>query len=288
MSLSKRSRKHHYLHLPGAPGWNAWHMLTSVVLAVAIAATMIATQGWGGRTAAIGAVLIAAVGLILYRVRRSLEQLAGHIVQVKHSAIRAERHYIDVLRRVIQCVEARDKYTIGHSERVGRLTRSLAERLAFSAAECETLQIAAQLHDIGMVAIPEHILTDGARIGADGFRAVKKHSEIGFEVLEPLESLREMLPAVRHHHERMNGTGYPAGLAGEDIPLSARILAVADAYDAMTHDRPYRSAMTGAVAVAELRRCSPAGYDPRCVEALSKIMCLPEGSEVHEVHAGVR
>ena len=135
------------------------------------------------------------------------------------------------------------------------------------------------MHDIGMVAIPQQMVNTKARIDVQGFRQIKKHSEIGYEVLKPLESLAEVLPAVRYHHERMNGTGYPAGRRGDEIPLAARILAVADSYDAMTHDRPYRPAMMPMAAVQELRRCTPAGYDPQCVEALGEVMRLPQLEE---------
>jgi len=187
----------------------------------------------------------------------------------------AEEHYIDVLLRIVHSVEARDKYTIGHSERVGKLARSLAERMGFSAVQCHQIETAAQLHDIGMVAIPQHIVSGHAKMGLEGFRTVKKHSEFGYEVLKPLETISEMLPAVRYHHERMNGTGYPAGLTAEEIPLPARILAVADAYDAMTHDRPHRSAMSPFGAMQELSRCTPAGYDAECVDALAECMNFP-------------
>ena len=113
----------------------------------------------------------------------------------------------------------------------------------------------------------------------DEFRTIQKHSEVSYEILRPLRCLKEMLLAVRYHHERMNGTGYPAGISGDEIPLEAKILAVADAYDAMTHDRPHRPAMTPMIAVQELRRCTPHGYDESCVEALADIIHVNKFAE---------
>ena len=137
------------------------------------------------------------------------------------------------------------------------------------------LELAGQLHDIGLLAVPETIIQSYARFGVEEFRSVQKHSEASYEVLKPLEMLADVLPAVRYHHERLNGTGYPAGLKEGQVPLGARILAVADSYDAMTHDRPHRAAMSPLVAMRELQRCCPSGYDPECVEALAEIMNIP-------------
>ncbi|MDP7162781.1 MAG: HD-GYP domain-containing protein [Phycisphaerae bacterium] len=264
-------------HIAGA--WNRRHTLSVVVLVITAGVGVTAAYGQQAATLAVGTGGVVVVALLGFGMYRLLRQLHSHSGQVQQSAAEAEQHYIDVLRRVIHTVEARDKYMVGHSERVGQLARSLAERMGLSQQQCRMLQVAAQLHDIGMVAIPQQMVNTKARIDVQGFRQIKKHSEIGYEVLKPLESLAEVLPAVRYHHERMNGTGYPAGRRGDEIPLAARILAVADSYDAMTHDRPYRPAMMPMAAVQELRRCTPAGYDPQCVEALGEVMRLPQLEE---------
>ena len=148
----------------------------------------------------------------------------------------------------------------------------MALRLGQSAAEGDLLERAGRLHDVGLLAIPAGTLSERRWISAESFRCVQEHCRIGYEILRPLCSLGDALGAVRHHHERMNGTGYPDGLAGEGIPLGARVLAVADTYDAMTHDRPHRAAVSPSAALAELRRCAPAGYDPQCVEALAEVV----------------
>ncbi|MCE5277355.1 MAG: HD domain-containing protein [Planctomycetaceae bacterium] len=169
-------------------------------------------------------------------------------------------------------VEARDQYWSGHSERVAKLTEHLARRMGLDEAMCRKLHMAGRLHDIGMIAMPEDLIKRNALLGVDDYRRLMPHSQISYDVLKPMTLLTDVLGAVKHHHERMNGTGYPDGLAGAEIPLSARILAAADAYDAMTHDRPQRRAMTAGGAIAELRRCSPAGYDRAVVDALADII----------------
>ena len=228
---------------------------------------------------------MAVVGLMLLRIHWSLDVLSSHSEGLSESAAIAEEHYIDVLLRIVRSVEARDKYSIGHSERVGRLTGKMAEHIGLSDHEVRQLEIAGELHDIGMVAIPEHIIVGRAKMGAEGFRTIRTHSQIGYEVLMPLQSLSGVLDAVRYHHERMNGTGYPAGLCGEEIPLCARIVGVADAYDAMTHDRPQRLALSSFAAVRELRRCAPAGYDPDCIDALAECLNFPVLEETLAVTA---
>ncbi len=226
----------------------------------------------------LGATVLLAAALIheVIRVSRYLESRA---TSAHRRASEACEHYITVLRRIVRFVEARDKYWGGHSERVGALSEQIARNLGLDEDECVRIGIAGQLHDIGRLALPDGLLRKTSDIGVEGFRTIQKHPQISYEVLRPLESLRDALPAIRHHHERMNGTGYPSGLAGEDIPLGARILAAADAYDAMTHDRPHRRAIPPLAAVRELRRCSPHGYDPNCVDALADALNLPSLEE---------
>jgi len=244
------------------------------LVAIAVVASVVAMKGWVlASFLLVGATFLVGVLLVIqtYRQFNSLHQRTSMIAE---AASRAEQHYVEVLWRIIQFVEARDDYMQGHSERVGELSEKIARKLGMAEEKCKQMMVAGRLHDIGMVAIPSQLVAERARLGVDGFRAVTKHPEIGYEVLRPLQSLSEVLPAILHHHERNNGTGYPGGLAGEEIPLEARILAVADAYDAMTHDRPHRPAMTPLAAMEELRRCTPAGYDPACVKVLSDIFHL--------------
>lgn len=242
--------------------------------AMAVAACAMSLPGRPVGGLALMVVITIVAGVLIFLVDRAVGHLLRQSTDARRSAAEAEKHYVDVLGRILKFVEAHDKYRAGHCRRVGKLSEQIARRLGLDENYCALLNLAGQLHDIGLLAVPNQILTQRSRIGVEAFRTIKKHPDVAYEILRPLESLREILPAIRHHHERMNGTGYPDGLVGEAIPLCARILATADSFDAMTHDRPHRPAMAPLVAMTELLRCCPDGYDPACVEALGKVMNL--------------
>ncbi|MCD6365328.1 MAG: HD-GYP domain-containing protein [Planctomycetes bacterium] len=225
---------------------------------------------------ALGSMLVGLATIMILQVHRGVTSLRRRHDRVRKSAIEAEQHYVDMLRKIMKIVEAREPLGKGHSERVGRFAKQIAGRLGLPPRECELLAQAGELHDIGLMAIPEGLLNTHSTLGANDFHTIQNHSQVSYEILKPLDLLREVLPAIRHHHERMNGTGYPQGISGENIPLGARILAVADAFDAMTHDRPHRSAMSTPAAISELRRCTPHGFDERCVEAMAELAHVPK------------
>jgi len=245
------------------------------LVAIAVTAWAMALCGLHATSILLGGVLLAFAAVMILLIYRAIQGFHGQSTDLRAAAAEAEAHYVNVLRRIVQIVEARDKYTKGHSQRVGRLAEGIARKLSLPRHECESLKLAGQLHDIGVLAISEGLLSKRSHFGAEDFQVIQKHAEISYEILRPLCSLKGALEAIRWHHERLNGTGYPAGLAGEQIPLGARILAVADAYDAMTHDRPQRPALSPLQAMQELQRCTPAAYDQRCVEALAAIVHLP-------------
>ncbi len=245
------------------------------VIAMAVAAVAMASLGWRTAGIAMGALLAVLAGYLVYQVRRAVTDLDARSQSARQAAARAEEHYVEVLRCVIDYTEAKDRYRRGHSENVGRLAGQIAATMGLDDDTCQRLALAGQVHDIGLLAVSDEVLGDYERFGVREFRSLQMHAEASYEVLRPLEMLAEVLPAIRYHHERMNGTGYPAGLTGGDIPLGARILAVADAYDAMTHDRPQRAALSPLAAMRELQRCAPAGYDPECVRALADLLNLP-------------
>jgi HD-GYP domain-containing protein (c-di-GMP phosphodiesterase class II) len=151
---------------------------------------------------------------------------------------------IRLMRAMSSAIDARDAYTRGHSRRVGRYAQGIAKHLKLGDEECEQLYLTGLLHDIGKIGVPDRVLLKAGRLSDDEFDLIKQHPEIGYRILEPIAELSFALPGVLHHHERIDGRGYPHGLQGDDIPFSARILAVADAYDAMTSSRTYRTAMT--------------------------------------------
>ncbi len=158
-----------------------------------------------------------------------------------------------IVRAIINAIDAKDPYTCGHSDRVALYAKRIAARLGASAEECERIYMAGLLHDVGKIGVPDSILAKPGPLTSEEYAIVKKHPEIGHAILKHLEQLDYVLPGVLHHHEAVNGGGYPAGLAGEAIPLHGRILAVADAYDAMTSDRPYRRGMPSEIAESILR-----------------------------------
>jgi putative nucleotidyltransferase with HDIG domain len=164
--------------------------------------------------------------------------------KLSKSAQDLEEAYIATIRVLAAAIDARDNYTLGHSTRVAQLSLGLAQELGFNKKELEELEIACLFHDVGKIKLPDSILLKEGRLDALEHREMQRHSEYGAEILSKASSLFKYIPAVRHHHEWFDGTGYPDGLAGDKIPLAAAIISLADVYDAMTSDRPYRKALT--------------------------------------------
>ena len=171
-------------------------------------------------------------------------------------------------------VDARDAHTAGHSRRVERIALAIGRDLEMSDAELDVLSKAALFHDIGKLAVPEAILLKPARLDSQEWRIVRRHPGEGARLLERLGFLADALPAIRHHHERYDGSGYPGGLVGEEIPLGARIVNVADALDAMLTPRVYRPARTPLEALEELRAGAGTQFCPRCVDALDRVVLV--------------
>lgn len=174
-----------------------------------------------------------------------------------------------------QAIEARDAYTMGHSRRVRVLAVAMAREMGLRESVVRDLALAAELHDVGKIGIPDELLHKPGALTREEHQRILEHTVIGERILRPLMAGREeILQAVRAHHERVDGTGYPDGLKGDQIPLTARILAVADAFDAMTSARPYRDPLKPAVAKAELSRCTGSHFDAECVRALLRVDSL--------------
>jgi HD-GYP domain-containing protein (c-di-GMP phosphodiesterase class II) len=178
---------------------------------------------------------------------------------------------VNVVRTLVSAVEAKDQYTCGHSERVAIYAKRLAEQSGYSKKDCELFYLTGLLHDIGKIAINDAILNKPDRLTDEEFAEIQRHPEEGWKILHELEQLTYVLPGVLHHHERFDGKGYPDGLSGLDIPLDGRILAVADAYDAMTSNRAYRTGMPHEKAMEILRDGAGTQWDPEAVEAFMKI-----------------
>jgi len=183
---------------------------------------------------------------------------------VENDRLRADqrRNYVGIVATLIEAVEAKDRFNRGHSRRVAELARRFARRLGFPARECELLETAAKLHDIGKIGIPEEILNKAGRLTRDEFDIIKSHPVIGEQILMPLDFLTEARPIVRHHHERWDGDGYPDRLQGKEIPRGAALLAIVDAFDAMTSNRPYRDGMAPEYAREILDKGAGSQWDP--------------------------
>lgn len=174
---------------------------------------------------------------------------------------------IDFVRSLVSTLDAKDPYTRGHSERVALIARRLSDELGLSADEQNDIYLSSLLHDIGKVGVDDRILRKPDQLTPEEFEQVQRHPDIGYQILKPLKRLQQILPGVRSHHEAVNGRGYPQGLKGDEIPLMARILAVADSYDAMSSDRPYRRGMPLDRVEEIFRRGAGEQWDRRVVEA---------------------
>lgn len=176
--------------------------------------------------------------------------------------------YPEALRALIGAVEAKDRYTFGHSQRVAELSTRLGLELGLSADRLRGLARGAYLHDVGKIGIPDHILNKPGRLDAGERAWIEEHPNTGAAMVAGSQSLVETIEVIRHHHERMDGTGYPDGLAGTSIPLAARVCAVADVWDALTSDRAYREAMSREQALGHILAGSGSHFDPAVVDAL--------------------
>lgn len=173
--------------------------------------------------------------------------------------------FISSIKALANAIDARDPYTRGHSERVTEYSVAMAESFGLSRDQVDSIRYAALLHDIGKINIPDHILNKPGKLTDEEFDLMKKHPVFGAQIMRPVKAFQNILPYMFHHHERFGARGYPEGIKGETIPLPARIIAVADSFDAMTSDRPYRKALTLEAAIKELKDNSGTQFDPEVV-----------------------
>jgi len=180
--------------------------------------------------------------------------------------------YLDTIRALAAAIDAKDPYTKGHSERVAETSVALAQELNLPGREIENIEYTALLHDIGKIGIADNILGKNSSLTDEEFDKIKEHTVMGAKIIEPVDFLKNSYEAIYHHHEKYNGAGYPDGLKEKDIPLSARIIAVADAYDAMGSDRPYRKKLSKDKILNELKDQSGKQFDPEIVKALILVL----------------
>ena len=173
---------------------------------------------------------------------------------------------LGVLRALTSSIDAKDPYTCGHSERVALISCWLAKQLSLRDIEIHNLYLAGLLHDVGKIGVSEAVLCKPGELVEQEFEQICKHPRIGANILGSIKQMDEVTPAVLTHHEHFNGSGYPQGLRGQNIPLSGRIIMLADSFDAMTSDRTYRKALPRSIALAEIRRFSGTQFDPQLAE----------------------
>jgi len=195
------------------------------------------------------------------------EHVERYVGELQRAAAANRELFIGSIRSFAAAIDAKDPYTRGHSERVATVSRAIARHLNLSEEMQQRVWIAALLHDVGKIGVDDRILKKGGVLSTEEFEAIKAHTLVGAEILSPIEQLREMVPAVRWHHENWNGRGYPDGLKAEQIPLIARIVAVADTFDAVTTDRPYQRAFELDEAVGTIRRLVGSRFDAKVVTA---------------------
>ena len=187
--------------------------------------------------------------------------------------------YASTIAVLADAIEAKDAYTRGHCESVMRLAVEVGRRLELKGEKLDEVRYSALLHDVGKIGVPDGILLKPGKLMDEEFLIIQKHPAIGRDLVSRVPTLNRLTDAILHHHEKWDGSGYPEGLAGEGIPLAARIVGAVDAFDAMTTPRPYRNAVSHQEAVAEMKRCSGTQFDPTIVELIDQI--LHQGMEVH-------
>ncbi len=178
--------------------------------------------------------------------------------------------FLNTVKSLAAAIETKDKYTLGHSERVTQYAEVIGRELGLSTKETEDLRLAGLLHDIGKIGVDERILQKPSHLTPQEFEEIKKHPDYAADILNAIPQLEHIIPAIRHHHERFDGNGYPAGLKGGDIPYGAKILSIADTFDAMSSSRPYRDALPFETCIQEIQSCAGTQFDPEIAMAAMK------------------
>ena len=212
---------------------------------------------------------------------RKNEELQAQVEALDKKVKTYERAVLEMCWALAGTVDAKDPYTNGHSERVADYTRMLAKKMGISNAQQKDLYYTALLHDIGKIGIPNEILNKPTRLTKEEFETIRNHTVYGDQILGRLMSIPSIAIAARSHHERYDGTGYPDGLKGEEIPLAARIVAVADSYDAMTSVRTYSGVRPQADVRAEIEKGAGTQFDPKIAALMLEIIDEDKDYEFH-------
>jgi putative nucleotidyltransferase with HDIG domain len=212
--------------------------------------------------------------------KRQTDRLRARSRELMESYARLEKNSLEAIETLNATVEAKDPYTAGHSQRVQRIALAVGTEMDLDPARLDALKYGGLLHDIGKLAVPDAVLTKPGRLNDAEFTLIKEHSEEGARIVGKLGRLHDAVPIIRHHHERWDGAGYPSRLSGDEIPLEASIVGLADAWDAMTTTRPYHRALTFEEAIAEIRGGRGTQFSPAVVDAFMAVMRTQPGSLV--------
>lgn len=204
--------------------------------------------------------------------------------ELKDTYDKLQKAYMESIETLRFTVEAKDTYTRGHSDRVSEYSVLLGKKLGLSEEDINTLRIGGLFHDIGKIGVPDSILLKESKLTDDEYSEIKNHPSIGAHILSNATIFKDVLPIVKHHHERYDGNGYPGKLKGEGIPYLARIAAIADSFDAMTSRRTYRDSLSLDIVKSEFERCKGSQFDPNCADAFLDIL-NNEYSKIEEIRA---
>jgi HD-GYP domain-containing protein (c-di-GMP phosphodiesterase class II) len=202
------------------------------------------------------------------RLRETGALLVSHLQQRNRQLYRS---HIDTISVVVQAIEKRAAQTSGRTRRVASLAKAIGKGMGLEEEQLMVLELSAFLHDLGMLAVPESVLAKQGPLAEREFGTIRKHPQVGKDMIKDIPFLEKAIPEIFHHHEKFNGTGYPKGLAGTSIPLASRILAVVDAFEAMTNGTPYRDRLSVERAIEEIRKGAGSQFDPEVVAALEKL-----------------
>jgi HD-GYP domain-containing protein (c-di-GMP phosphodiesterase class II) len=201
------------------------------------------------------------------RLFESLARQVGIAIENARLYEEVKETFLSTAATLAEAIEKRDPYTGGHVRRVVDISLVIGEELGLKAEEKETLELAAILHDVGKIGIRDGVLLKHGPLTPEELAHIRLHPQLGAEILAPIKQLEAVIPAVRHHQERCDGQGYPQGLKGDEIPLASRVIAVADAFDAMTTDRPYRPRLSDEAAATEIEQCAGSQFDRKVAKA---------------------
>ncbi len=252
--------------------------LTAPILRLAVAAKRISDGDLSTRVDARGFTEIGTLGRSFNKMSDKLEE---HIAKLAKAAKENRELFVGTVKALAAAIDGKDKYTRGHSERVARISVAIGREMGLNEDELEALRISALLHDIGKIAIDDNILKKPAALTKEEFEIMKTHPQKGYKIMSQIPAMKDFLPGMYMHHEMVNGEGYPQGLSDDQIPLQAKIVSVADTFDAMTIDRPYSKGMLLPEALSSIKSLVGTRYDAAVVEALVR------GCESGEIGRGV-